>query len=45
MGPDNRKGAKSWANTWPGASNGNNPVAIIEGAPNAFNGVQRKAGL
>jgi ribose transport system substrate-binding protein len=45
VGPDNRKGARRVgeavaARLEPGA-----PVAILEGVPNAFNGIQRKAGF
>jgi ribose transport system substrate-binding protein len=45
VGPDNRKGARRVgeavaARVGPGA-----PVAILEGVPNAFNGIQRKAGF
>jgi ribose transport system substrate-binding protein len=35
VGPDNRKGARLVGD----------PVAIIEGAPNAFNGIERKRGF
>ncbi len=45
VGPDNRKGAKMVGDYLAKRLKKDDPVAIIEGAPNAFNGVQRKLGF
>jgi ribose transport system substrate-binding protein len=45
VGPDNRKGAKLVGDYLAKHLKSGDPVAIIEGAPNAFNGVQRKLGF
>src|SRR5262249_55922103 len=45
VGPDNRKGAKLVGDYLAKRLKGGDPVAVIEGAPNAFNGVQRKLGF
>ncbi len=45
VGPDNRKGAKLAGVYLASRLNPADKVAIIEGAPNAFNGIQRKAGF
>jgi ribose transport system substrate-binding protein len=45
VGPDNRKGARLAAEYLAGRLSPGDKVAIIEGAPNAFNGIQRKAGF
>jgi len=45
VGPDNRKGARLVGAAVAGRLSPGAPVAILEGAPNAFNGVQRKAGF
>lgn len=45
VGPDNRKGAKLVGEYLAKRLKQGDPVAIIEGAPNAFNGVQRKLGF
>jgi ribose transport system substrate-binding protein len=45
VGPDNRKGAKLAGVYLATRLNPGDKVAIIEGAPNAFNGIQRKAGF
>jgi ribose transport system substrate-binding protein len=45
VGPDNRKGARAVGEVLAKKLKSGDKVAIIEGAPNAFNGIQRKAGF
>jgi ribose transport system substrate-binding protein len=45
VGPDNRKGAKMVGDYLAKKLQKGDKVAIIEGAPNAFNGIQRKLGF
>ena len=45
VGPDNRKGARLAGEYLAGKLSPGDKVAIIEGAPNAFNGIQRKLGF
>jgi len=45
VGPDNRKGAKTAGDFLAGKLKNGDQVAIIEGAPNAFNGIQRRLGF
>ena len=45
VGPDNRKGAAKVAAYVAASLKAGDPVAILEGAPNAFNGIERKAGF
>lgn len=45
VGPDNRKGARLAGECLAGKLGKGDKVAIIEGAPNAFNGIQRKSGF
>jgi ribose transport system substrate-binding protein len=45
VGPDNRKGAKLAGTYLATRLKGGDKVAIIEGAPNAYNGIQRKLGF
>ena len=45
VGPDNRKGAKAVGEHLAKQLQAGDKVAIIEGAPNAFNAVQRKLGF
>jgi ribose transport system substrate-binding protein len=45
VGPDNRKGARAVGDYLAGHLQAGDPVLIVEGAPNAFNGVQRKLGF
>ena len=45
VGPDNRKGARAVGEYLAGKVSAGDKVAIIEGLPNAFNGVQRKLGF
>jgi ribose transport system substrate-binding protein len=45
VGPDNRKGAHLAGTYLATRLNPGDKVAIIEGAPNAFNGIQRKMGF
>ncbi len=45
VGPDNRKGAALAGRYLADKLKPGDEVAIIEGAPNAFNGIQRKAGF
>jgi ribose transport system substrate-binding protein len=45
VGPDNRKGAKLAGQYLAAKLERGDKVAIIEGAPNAFNGIQRKLGF
>lgn len=45
VGPDNRKGAKAVGEVLARQLQSGDKVAIIEGAPNAFNGIERKLGF
>lgn len=45
VGPDNRKGARMVAEYLAKKLQPGDPVAIVEGVPTAFNGVQRKLGF
>lgn len=45
VGPDNRKGARLAAEYLAQRLNAGDKVAILEGIPNAFNGIQRKLGF
>jgi len=45
VGPDNRKGARLAGEYLASKLNKGDKVAIIEGIPNAFNGIQRKLGF
>ncbi len=45
VGPDNRKGARLAGEHLAGKLKAGDEVAIIEGAPNTFNGIQRKLGF
>ncbi|MCP4259521.1 MAG: sugar ABC transporter substrate-binding protein [Planctomycetes bacterium] len=45
VGPDNRKGARLAGEYLAGKLKPADKVAIIEGVPNAFNGIQRKLGF
>ncbi|MCK4292287.1 MAG: substrate-binding domain-containing protein, partial [Planctomycetes bacterium] len=45
VGPDNRKGARLAAEYLAKKLKRGDKVAILEGIPNAFNGIQRKAGF
>ena len=45
VGPDNRKGARLAGEYLATKLSKDDKVAIIEGAPNAFNGIQRKLGF
>jgi ribose transport system substrate-binding protein len=45
VGPDNRKGARAVGDHLAKHLQPGDKVAIIEGAPNAFNGIQRKLGF
>jgi ribose transport system substrate-binding protein len=45
VGPDNRKGARMAGEYLAGKLKKGDKVVIIEGAPNAFNGIQRKLGF
>jgi ribose transport system substrate-binding protein len=45
VGPDNRKGAKAVGDHLAAKLKAGDHVAIIEGAPNAYNAVQRKLGF
>ncbi|MFO1477753.1 MAG: sugar ABC transporter substrate-binding protein [Verrucomicrobiota bacterium] len=45
VGPDNRKGARAVGGYLAGKLKAGDSVVIIEGAPNAFNGIQRKLGF
>ena len=45
VGPDNRKGARAVGDLLAKKLKTGDQVAIVEGAPNAFNGLQRKAGF
>jgi len=45
VGPDNRKGARLAAEVLVKKLKPGDPVAIVEGAPNAYNAIQRKLGF
>lgn len=45
VGPDNRKGANAVGDYLAAKLKAGDKVVIIEGAPNAFNGIQRKLGF
>lgn len=45
VGPDNRKGAKTVGEFLARKLKAGDKVLIVEGAPNAFNGIQRKLGF
>ncbi|MBM4024882.1 MAG: sugar ABC transporter substrate-binding protein [Planctomycetes bacterium] len=45
VGPDNRKGARLAGEHLAAKLKAGDKVAVIEGAPNAFNGIQRKLGF
>ena len=45
VGPDNRNGAKTVADFLAKKLQPGDPVAIVEGVPTAFNGIQRKLGF
>lgn len=45
VGPDNRKGAAMAGEYLAGRLKAGDKVAILEGAPNTFNGIQRKLGF
>ncbi len=45
VGPDNRKGARLAGEYLAGKLEAGDEVAIIEGAPNTFNGIQRRLGF
>ncbi|HEX5223091.1 MAG TPA: sugar ABC transporter substrate-binding protein [Verrucomicrobiae bacterium] len=45
VGPDNRKGAKAVGDFLARKLKAGDKVLIVEGAPNAFNGIQRKLGF
>jgi ribose transport system substrate-binding protein len=45
VGPDNRKGARLVGEAVARRLTRGDPIAILEGAPNAFNGMQRKLGF
>lgn len=45
VGPDNRKGAKAVGDFLAKKLKSGDKVLIVEGAPNAFNGIQRKLGF
>jgi len=45
VGPDNRKGAKGVGDFLARKLKAGDKVLIVEGAPNAFNGIQRKLGF
>jgi ribose transport system substrate-binding protein len=45
VGPDNRKGAMAVGAYVASKLHSGDPIAIVEGAPNAFNGIQRKLGF
>ncbi len=45
VGPDNRKGARAVGDYLASQLKAGDPVAIIEGAPNAFNATQRRLGF
>lgn len=45
VGPDNRAGARAVGEYIAARLRPGDPIAILEGAPNAFNGIQRKLGF
>jgi ribose transport system substrate-binding protein len=45
VGPDNRKGAKAVGDYLAARLKPGDPVVVIEGAPNAFNAIQRRLGF
>lgn len=45
VGPDNRKGARLCAEYLAGKLQAGDPVAVLEGIPSAYNGIQRKLGF
>lgn len=45
VGPDNRKGAKAVGDYLARHLKAGDPVVIVEGAPNAFNAIQRRLGF
>ena len=45
VGPDNRRGARAVGAAVARRLASGDPIAILEGAPNAFNGLQRKRGF
>jgi ribose transport system substrate-binding protein len=45
VGPDNRKGARAVGEALAAKLEPGDPVAIIEGAPNAFNAIERRLGF
>jgi ribose transport system substrate-binding protein len=45
VGPDNRKGARLVGEAVAARLSRGDAIAIVEGAPNAFNGIQRKLGF
>jgi ribose transport system substrate-binding protein len=45
VGPDNRKGARLVGEAVARRLARGDPIAVVEGAPNAFNGIQRKLGF
>jgi ribose transport system substrate-binding protein len=45
VGPDNRKGARRVGEAVAARLKRGDPIAIVEGAPNAFNGIQRRLGF
>jgi len=45
VGPDNRKGARLVGQAVARRLARGDPIAVVEGAPNAFNGIQRKLGF
>jgi ribose transport system substrate-binding protein len=45
VGPDNRKGARLVGEAVARRLTRGDPIAVLEGAPNAFNGIQRKLGF
>lgn len=45
VGPDNHKGARMVANYVTDNLDPGSPVAVLEGAPNAFNAIQRQLGI
>jgi ribose transport system substrate-binding protein len=45
VGPDNRKGARKVGEAVASRLPSGAPVALLEGAPNALNGIERKAGF
>lgn len=45
VGPDNRKGARQCAEYLAKQLQAGDPVAVLEGVPSAYNGIQRKLGF